>query len=119
MESLAFANCGIQTITLSLCSIIASRAFGDCIKLTTASFPNCSRIYSAAFRDCENLVSLYLMNTARVVVLASTNVFDGTPIDNYSDVAGRYGSVFVPSALYSSYIKAKNWSTISDRIVGI
>lgn len=84
-----------------------------------ASFPICSRIYSAAFRNCDNLISLYLMNSNRVVALSSTNAFDGTPIGGYSDVAGRYGSVFVPSALYSSYIKYRNWKTISDRIVGI
>jgi hypothetical protein len=47
-------------------------------------------------------------------------VFYSTPIGGRTtSTGGVYGSVFVPSSLYSSFITATNWTSISARIVSV
>ena len=93
-------------------------AFSKCTKLTIASFPKCSYFGSYTFNSCYNLISLYVNKVSSIPTLAS-NVFNSTPIGGYSTSAGRYGSVFVPASLYSSFLTATNWSSISERIVSV
>jgi hypothetical protein len=96
-------------------------AFQSCISLTTASFSKCSYIGGSVFSDCYNLISLYLNSVSSVPTLdgATSRVFYSTPIGGYSDIAGRYGSVYVPSSLYNSFLTATNWSSIAARIVSV
>jgi hypothetical protein len=63
-------------------------------------------------------VSLYLTSVSSVPVLGY-GTFSYTPIGGFSDLAGRYGSVYVPASLVSAFKTANNWRTISSRIVGV
>lgn len=141
IHSYAFYGCtSLQTIYFPICSRIASNAFSSCRRLTsinfpevlliesnafrscssltTASFPICNNISNNAFSGCYNLISLYLNSVSSVPSLG-TSVFNSTPIGGYSTSAGQYGSVYVPASLYSSFLTATNWSSISARIVSI
>ena len=103
----AFVDCsGLTTVDFPLCRSIGVSAFLRCGNLTTASFPSCSIIGGSAFSSCYNLLSLYLLGSS-------------VPSLVYSTTGGVYGSIFVLSSLYDSFITATNWSAFSDRIVSM
>ena len=116
----AFYNCySLTTAVFPSCLTIASSAFYNCSSLTTASFPSCISLSNSAFYKCYNLVSLYLLGSS-VVKLQLSGAFSSTPIAGYTtSTGGVYGSIFVPSSLYSSYKTATNWTYFSSRFVSV
>lgn len=97
---------------------VGSTAFANCNNLSDISFPMLSSIYSGAFNSCYKLISLYLMGSS-VCKLQNSSCFVSTPIGGYSTSAGRYGSIYVPASLLSSYKTATHWSRLSSRFVGV
>lgn len=120
ISPMAFAWCSaLSSIHFPKCTYIGGYAFYCCYSLSTASFPKCTTIGSAAFSACTRLVSLYLNGVSSVPTLGE-DAFNATPIGGYTiATAGQYGSVFVPSSLYTSFLTATNWSSISARIVSV
>ena len=116
----AFANCSnLTTADFPLCTIISPYAFSYCSNLTTADFPLCSIIQSYAFAYCYCLLSLYLTGSS-IVILTYSNAFLSTPIAGYTtSTGGVYGSIFVPSSLYNTYITSTNWVYFSSRFVSV
>jgi hypothetical protein len=115
----AFASCfNLTTVNFPSCTTISSGAFYGCSNLTTISLPICTDMQSSVFRNCYNLISLYLDQVSAVPNFG-TNMFYSTPISTYSTVAGRYGSIFVPSSLYASFTTAISWSAYSARMVSV
>ena len=115
----AFAYCQVlSSISFPLCSTISVGAFARCSSLTTASFPKCEEIWSSAFYSCVRLKSLYLTNSS-VVSLSHSGAFGNTPIGGYSNIAGTFGSIYVPTSLLASYKAATNWAYFSSRFVGV
>jgi hypothetical protein len=49
--------------------------------------------------------------------MGDLNVFNSTPISNYSASAGRFGSIYVPASLLTEYQTASRWSYFSSRFV--
>ena len=62
----------------------------------------------SVFQGCSNLITVILRRTDSVTTLANTSTFTGTPFAS----SGTGGTLYVPSALISSYESATNWSTI-------
>ena len=89
-------------------------AFNRCESLSVLSLPSAKSIYANAFKECTNLISLYLLGS-EYCSLFNSNAFSSTPIGGYSTVAGQYGTIYVPSSMYSSYITMSNWITLSNR----
>lgn len=117
--SYAFVGCSALTsINFPECTTIGGSAFRNCSALTTANFPICASISTYAFAFCFNLISLYLNSVSAVPTLAA-NVFNSTPIGDYSTSAGRYGSIFVPASLFESFKTATNWIAYSSRFVSV
>ena len=115
----AFCYCfDMTSANFPICTSIGDGAFYPCYGLISANFPICTSIGNDAFHSCCNLVSLYLTSVPSVPTLGDS-VFTTTPIGGYSASAGRYGSVYVPASLYSSFLTATNWSSISSRIVSV
>ena len=116
----AFKGCSALTTTsFPNVTFIGTSAFQYCYSLTTLSFPKVRNIDSYAFRSCYNLLSLYLLGSS-IPLLTSTNAFSSTPMSYYTtSTGGVYGSIFVPSSLYSSYLTATNWSRFSNRFVSV
>lgn len=54
-----------------------------------------------------------------VTRLAISNALNSTPIAGYSTITGQYGSIYVPSSLYSAYIISTNWTYYSSRFVSV
>ena len=115
----AFAYCySWSNLSFPSCKTIGNYAFVRNSSLTTISLPICSNIGTDAFRYCTRLISLDLTKVSRVTSI-NESVFYSTPIGGYSDVAGQYGSVYVPSSLYAAFCSATNWTSISARIVPV
>lgn len=115
----AFNSCNSLTeIYFPMCASIWTDAFAFCSSLTEVSFPACALIASSAFRKCLKLISFYLLGSS-VATLSNSNAFSSTPIGGYSASAGQYGSIFVPSSLYNSYLTATNWSRFASRFVSV
>ena len=121
----AFAYCSSMSFaSIGSCTSVASYAFRGCWNLSTVILNTGGRIgagslFPGAFIQCYKLLSLYMLHSA-VQFLPNTNVFSSTPISNYTtSTGGVYGSIFVPSSLYNSYITATNWSVYSARFVSL
>lgn len=111
-------NYNLSLVSFPKCTYIGPYAFTRCSALTTLSFPECYEIRSYAFVSCFGLISLYLMGS-NVCSLSHSNAFESTPIGGYSDVAGQYGSIFVPMSLAVAYQVSTNWAYYASRIVGV
>jgi hypothetical protein len=102
ISNYAFAACSSLTeVSFDLCSAVYSYAFSNCVSLSAAHFPLAATIYIDAFKGCTALESLYLFIEPSTTNLNSST-FTGTPMSD-SSYLGHYGSIFVPSALLSSY----------------
>ena len=116
----AFYYCyKLTTVDFPVCKVVSNYALGNCYSLTTASFPSCVSIYNYAFVNCYNLTSLYLTGSS-VAGLINSTAFNSTPIAGYTtSTGGVYGSIFVPSSLYNTYISSTNWVYFSSRFVSV
>lgn len=141
----AFYGCySLSNISFPICTFIGANAFGYCSSLEQIILPSLMRVsgaqafaycssvttiilgYSASttgscyfsgtqiFRNCIHLASIYLLAYS-VYSLTSTSQFTSTAFSDYTIGVGGWGSIFVPSSLYDSYISANNWSVYSAR----
>lgn len=101
--------------SLPLLKKIGSSAFYSNWALTTLTLPSAAVISGYAFRYCSKLMSLYL--TGSSVPTLTATAFVNMPMS--VSVNNVYGSIYVPSSLYASYIVATNWASYSARIVSI
>lgn len=112
-----FGGCSqLSYVSIPKCSVITSNCFQRCSSLQSISMPSCTILHSSAFYNCINLLSVYL-NVSAIPSLFNINVFNSTPI--FSSKDGVYGSIFVPTSLYSAFISATNWANYSSRIVSM
>lgn len=137
--SYAFQSCSaLSQVNIPSATSIGSQAFNSCSSLTEVSFPNCSSVYSSAFLNCTNLTQAYfgkgktfgtncfsgcsklesLIIASTAVATFGTGMLTNTAISK-STYLGRWGSIFVPSTLVSSYKTATGWTTFSARITSI
>ena len=104
-----FYGCGnLQNVDISLVANIRNYAFRDCVNLEFLDLPTVGMIYGNGFNGCKKLVTLVLRKST-LCGLESTNVFTNTPFAGYN---GLSGTVYVPSALISTYQGASNWSAM-------
>lgn len=88
-------------------SATGADAFRNCTSLETVDLGKCVRIDTNCFNGDTNLNKLILRKTT-VCTLNNVNAFTSTPYAS----GGSGGTVYVPSALISSYQTASNWSTL-------
>lgn len=109
-----FANCSKLTqVMMPNYSHNGSRrtslnVFEKCTLLNTVDFGKCTGIDGNCFVNCANLKTLILRYTS-VCGLGNTSAFNGTPFAS----GGSGGTIYVPTALLSSYPTATNWSTLN------
>ena len=70
-----------------------------------------SGIAANAFANCYKLQTLVLRKTGSICTLANVSAFLNTPMRGYNSLTG---TVYVPSALISTYQTATNWKTLYD-----
>lgn len=114
----AFQKCSALTkVNIPKVEKLYTNAFAYCSTLSTITLSNINNISATAFGSCTALTSLYL-TCSSIPTLANVNAFTNTPL-SISTLTGDFGSIYVPSSLYDSYITATNWSKYSARFVSI
>ena len=101
--------------SLPLLTYVASNTFTSNWALSSITLPKVATISAYAFRYCSALMSIYL--TGSTVPTLNASAFLNMPLS--VSVNNVYGSVFVPSSLYATYIAATNWVTYKNRIVSV
>ena len=84
--------------------------FSGCTSLTglDLAFSGTGTGGNSEFQNCSKLTTLILRKTSGVFTLGNINCFTGTPFAS----GGSGGTLYVPSALITTYQGATNWSTI-------
>ena len=121
LANYAFAGCTtLANISLPKAHTFNTGVFRSCHALSTISLPMASVLWAVVFSYCSKLVSLYLMGSS-VCKLSSTasGTFSGCPIYQSTVNNNVYGSIYVPSSLYATYIASTNWVELSSRFVSI
>lgn len=95
-------------VIMPKCTGAKMNAFNGSTSLKVFDFLGGSKLESQMFYGCTNFNTFIIRKTDSVVPLDNINVFYNTPFA--SGKAG--GTLYVPSALISSYQSAANWSTI-------
>ena len=109
LVSASFPN---MAMTSSMSNVFGhSTAAQACQLLEFCDIGSTVAIGSNAFENCYALETLVLRKTASVCTLANVNAFLNTPMRGYNS---KTGTVYVPSALISSYQTATNWKTLYD-----
>ena len=118
IEARAFNNCpALKIVSLYSITSIAASTFYNCPALETVYINNFTGSLGAVFVSCTSLKELMLLAPS-VISLYNINAFSKTPIGD-SSYLGYFGSIYVPSSLYSNYTTSNNWSNYWDRFVSI
>lgn len=87
----------------------STTSFNACMLLEYADIGNTAAIAAYAFANCYKLQMLILRKSDTICQLADASAFNYTPIRGYNSLTG---TIYVPSALISTYQTATNWSII-------
>ena len=128
----AFANTGIETLSLPLCTTIQEGAFKECSQLKSIDIPVCQSIGMNAFASCSHLESASIPNTIKslgykcfngntTLTLYAKNVpalerYPGTMEESDTLALGKNVLIIVPEESLAAYQAADVWNTMSERI---
>lgn len=96
------------TLSTSYSGVIKTSMFENCSSLPFMDCGSATTINARAFYGCTALTKLVLRRSSAICSLANVNAFTGTPFAS----GGTGGTIYVPSALISTYQTASNWSTL-------
>lgn len=108
LTSASFPNMTISTLYYAFGNTTATNA---CQLLEFCDIGSSKAIASSAFANCYSLEKLVIRRSDAICTLQTTSAFTNTPMDGYNS---KTGTVYVPSALISSYQTAINWKTLYD-----
>ena len=104
------SNLAITSLPASLSSL-GTYAFYSCSSIESIDIPSgISSIPDYSFANCRSLQTMILRRTS-VCALSKVTALSSTPMRGYG---GLTGTVYVPSALISTYQTATNWKTLYD-----
>ena len=106
LSSVSFPKMIVSSLSTAFGSTTAANA---CKKLAFADIGSTIAIAANAFANCYALQTLVLRRSSAICSLANVSAFLNTPMRGYNSLTG---TVYVPSALISSYQTATNWSTL-------
>ena len=128
----AFANTGIETLSLPLCTTIQGGAFRGCSQLKSIDIPVCQSIGMNAFASCSRLESASIPNTIKslgykcfngntTLTLYAKNVpalerYPGNMEESDTLALGKNVLIIVPEESLAAYQAADVWNTMSERI---
>ena len=106
LAHVSFPNMAVTSLSTAFGSAIAANA---CQQLEDADIGSTGSIATDAFANCYKLQTLVLRKSDAICTLSNVSAFLNTPMRGYNDLTG---TIYVPSALISTYQTATNWSTI-------
>lgn len=104
----------LTAVNLPSVTSIGQYAFNGCTGLTSIDFcgSNPITIGANAFNGASNLKDVIIRSNT-VSTLSNANAITGTKV--YGAYNNPVGAIFVPSALWSTYRTATNWSSLTVR----
>lgn len=103
-----FRKCSFTSVALpSLSGATSVRAFGDCSSLATADLGNTTALNNQLFINCSALRTIILRKTDSIATLGAYNANCLGGIYNNPTAS----TIYVPSALKSTYESASNWAS--------
>jgi len=87
---------------------VSTSAFYGCRSLTFADLGNITRFNGNAMKN-SGITTLILRNTSQMVTISNVGPFGDTPMVN-----GSGGTIYVPSALKSSYEEDATWQLLTS-----
>ncbi len=108
LASASFPNMAVSSLGTAFGS---SNTANACKLLAFADVGKTKAIAANAFANCNALQTLVLRRTDAICTLANVSAFLNTPMRGYNSLTG---TVYVPSALISTYQTATNWKTLYD-----
>ena len=106
LASASFPNVSASSFPQVFGSTTAANA---CQLLEFADIGSSQSIAANAFANCYALETLVLRRSDAICSLSNVSAFTNTPMSGYNS---KTGTVYVPSALISTYQTATNWSTL-------
>lgn len=106
LKSAHFPNMAVSSLSYAFGNTTASNA---CQLLEFADIGSTKQIAASAFANCYALETLVLRRSDAICSLGNVSAFLNTPMRGYNNLTG---TVYVPSALISTYQTATNWSTL-------
>lgn len=106
IEEVYFPNATLTSLATNIFG--STTAANACQHLRVIDMGYTSGLAISAFANCYALSTLVLRKTGSVCSIQSSSL-NNTPMSGYG---GGTGTVYVPSALISSYKTATNWSTL-------
>lgn len=98
----------LKNVNIPKCPNISDTMFQQCYALEFLDAPSVTAIATNGFFNARKLSTLILRHTS-VVTLQNISAFTNTPMRGYNSLSG---TIYVPSALISSYQTANNWATL-------
>ena len=110
VENAAFYQCGnIDEVNfLPNAETLGAQCLSGIGSLTKVDLPKVTTINQSTFSSDSKLKTVILRTAEKCCALNNVSAFDGTPFAS----GGTGGTVYVPSALISTYQTATNWSTL-------
>ena len=109
LKSVSFPN---MTLSSDMYAVFGSSSTtAACTMLEFADLGNTVGLGGYSLANCNALETLVLRRSSGICALANTSAFNNTPMAGYN---GLTGTVYVPSALISTYQTATNWKTLYD-----
>lgn len=106
----SFRNCvKLKDVKLESVTTLGDYCFQGCTGLETMNLPKCTSISLTAFVGGLSKFDTLVLGSNTICALAGVGAFDRTPFRN-----GTGGTVYVPSALVSSYESATNWKSLES-----
>lgn len=103
------ADSSVETVVAPKANTFVNwRVFINAKNLLTIDILGASTIPQQWANNCTKLTTLIIRKTGSIMALGNINAFGSTPFAS----GGTGGTLYVPSALISSYQSATNWSTI-------
>ena len=106
----SFRNCTkLTNVKLESATTLGDYCFQGCTNLETMNLPKCTSISLTAFVGGLSKFDTLVLGSDTRCTLAGVGAFVNTPFRN-----GTGGTVYVPSALVSTYESAANWSSLES-----
>ena len=106
LSSVSFPNMSLSSLSTVFGNGTVANA---CHQLAFADIGSTKAIAANAFANCYALQTLVLRRSDAICSLSNVSAFTNTPMNGYNNLTG---TVYVPSALISTYQTATNWSTL-------
>lgn len=105
----AFRESNLKICKLPKLETASNQVFLSCRQLLTCDFGVVATIYNSTFQNCSSFKNLLLRKQNSITILSNVGAFQSTPFRD-----GTGGTVYVPSALVSTYESATNWSSLES-----